>query len=52
MKLQNVVTNSTGDYINALLASVGYNFHKLLRGVFFALIYRLVGRLNSVATAP
>jgi hypothetical protein len=50
MKLQNVVTNSTGDHINALLASVGYNFRKRLRKVF-SLIQRLVGWLNPVATA-
>ena len=48
---RNHLTSQEGDHINALLAAVGYNFRKLLRGVFFALIYRLVGRLNPVATA-
>ena len=48
---RNPLTGQQGDRINALLAAVGYNFRKLLRGVFFALIYRLVGRLNPVATA-
>ena len=48
---RNHLTGQEGDRINALLAAVGYNFRKLLRGVFFALIQRLVGRLNRVATA-
>ena len=48
---RNPLTGKQGDRINALLAAVGYNFRKLLRGVFFALIYWLVGRLNPVATA-
>ena len=48
---RNPLTGKQGDRINALLAAVGYNFRKLLRGLFFALIYWLVGRLNPVATA-
>ena len=35
---RNHLTGKEGDRINALLAAVGYNFRKLLRGLFFALI--------------
>ena len=48
---RNYITSQKGERINALLAAVGYNFRKLLREVFFAIIHRLVGWLNRVATA-
>lgn len=46
---RNYLTEQEGDRINALLAAVGYNFRKLLRRLFFALIQRLMRRF---ATAP
>ena len=48
---RNRLTGQECDRVNALRTAVGYNFRKLLRGVFFAIIYRLVGRLNPVVTA-
>jgi IS5 family transposase len=46
---RNHLTGEEGDRINALLAAVGYNFRKLLRGLVFALIQWLMRRL---APAP
>ena len=43
---RNHLTGKEGDRINALLAAVGYNFRKLLRGLFFALTQWLVGQLD------
>lgn len=48
---RNHLTGKEGDRINALLAAVGYNFRKLLRGLFFALIQWIVGRLAPAPTA-
>ena len=44
------LTGQAGGHSNALLAAVGHNFRKLLRGMFFALIPRVVGWLNPVTT--
>lgn len=41
---RNQLTGKEGDRINAVLAAVGYNFRKLLRAFFCALILWLVGR--------
>ncbi len=40
------LTGKEGDRINAILAAVGYNFRKLLRGLCFTLIRSLGGRLD------
>ena len=47
---RNHLTGQQGDRINALLAAVGYNFRKLLRALFFAIIQWLMGRLNTAPT--
>ena len=49
---RNQLTGKEGDRINALLAAVGYNFRKLLRRLFFALIQWLMGRLDPASAAP
>ncbi len=48
---RNQLTGEEGDRINALLAAVGYNFRKLLRGLFFALIRWLERRLDLAPAA-
>lgn len=48
---RNHLTGQEGDRINALLAAVGYNFRKLLRALFLALIQWLAGRFNPAPTA-
>ena len=48
---RNYLTEKEGDRINALLAAVGYNFRKLLRGVFLALIQRLMHRFITATNA-
>ncbi len=48
---RNHLTGQEGDRINAVLAAVGYNFRKLLRGLFFALIHCLKDRSTPAPTA-
>ena len=48
---RNYLTEQEGDRINALLAAVGYNFRKLLRGPFLALIQWLMRRFAPVPIA-
>ena len=43
---RNHLTGQEGDRINALLAAVGYNFRKLMRGLFFALLRWILSRLD------
>jgi IS5 family transposase len=47
---RNHLTGQEGDRINAVLAAVGYNFRKLLRGLFFALIRCLMDRSAPAPT--
>ncbi len=49
---RNHLTGQEGDRINAVLAAVGYNFRKLLRALFFALISWLVDRFTQFPPPP
>ena len=47
---RNHLTEKEGDRINAILSAVGYNFRKLLRGLFRALLHWLLPRPTLATT--
>ena len=48
---RNHLREKEGDRINAILSAVGYNFRKLLRGLFLALVHWLLLRPKAASAA-